>query len=239
MKFFMNLALMVILAFALVACGSSGGDDGGDPRLGNHTATGTYTFNDQTGALTLNFTESDFQGCGPDVGVENFSVTEESSTQIRLDDDMIWTKTNGDSNTIVGTWELVDEDGTYLITFGANGSLTVTANITQCDSSGGEAVESSGCDIVANPDGPSFFNVANKLSSGLEWVFTDSFAFGADMKPGECTSFGLLAGSYKVDFTQCNIADEACTSTFGSTIQEIITVGDGQTQTITVNNGFF
>ena len=135
-----NLALMAILALALVACGSSGGDSngGGNPALGDHSASGTYTFDDSVlpMELSLNFTSSDFQGCGPGEN-DAFIVEPIDGTTIKLiaDDgfEMIWVKTSGPDSELVGTWEMTDEDGTYIITFGADESLTLTANITQCD----------------------------------------------------------------------------------------------------------
>ena len=92
--------------------------------------------------------------------------------------------------------------------------------------------------MVANPTEESFFQVTNGLSSGLQWVIRD-YAFGGDMKPGECNKFGVANGSYTVRLTQCNIDDAACTSTFGSTVSHMFTVASGETYNITVDTVFF
>ncbi len=104
------------------------------------------------------------------------------------------------------------------------------------DSDGGS---SGGCDLVANPDGPAYFKVENNLSSGLEWFFTNSYPFGADMKPGECTNMGVASNQYTVQFQQCNISDEDCISNFGISKLVVFSVDDGETHTVTVDNDFF
>lgn len=97
------------------------------------------------------------------------------------------------------------------------------------------------CDLVAsnttNPD--AFFKVVNRLGGGLAWKFSNGIPFGADMKPNECTLFGLSPGGYSVTFQQCNITDEACTSNFGPTKEVVFTVQNGETYTVEVNSGFF
>jgi len=66
----------------------------------------------------------------------------------------------------------------------------------------------SNCDVVANTGESSFFKVINNLSTGLDWRLINSFPFGADMKPGECTSVALDEGSYTVEIIQCNISGD-------------------------------
>ena len=97
---------------------------------------------------------------------------------------------------------------------------------------------SGGCDLVANPQEESFFQVTNGLSSGLQWIIR-AYAFGGDMKPGECNKFGVANGSYTVRFTQCSIAGAACTSTFGPTVSQMFTVASGDTYSITVTTDMF
>lgn len=94
------------------------------------------------------------------------------------------------------------------------------------------------CDMIANQDGPAYFKVKNNLSSGLEW-YLNSYAFGADMKPGECTNMGVAASQYTVRFQQCNIGDGACTSTFGSPRSIVFSVAQGETHTVNVDSSFF
>lgn len=95
------------------------------------------------------------------------------------------------------------------------------------------------CDMIANPDGPAYFKVVNNLSSGLAWSFQDSYAFGADMKPGECTNMGVVVRQYTVRFQQCNIGDGACTSDIGSPRDVVFSVAQGETHTETVDSNFF
>lgn len=102
----------------------------------------------------------------------------------------------------------------------------------------GVSSASSGCDTVANPAGPAFFKVENNLSSGLAW-FLPAYAFGADMKPGECTIMGVASSQLTVEVQQCNIGATACTSTFGITKSIVFSVLDGETYTLSVTSNTF
>ena len=102
------------------------------------------------------------------------------------------------------------------------------------DDGGGSVV----CDTVANPDGPAFFKVENNLDSGLIWIL-QAYAFGADMKPGECVIMGVDPDQYTVEIQQCNIGDADCTSTFGSSKLIVFSVGQGETYTLTVDSNTF
>ena len=97
------------------------------------------------------------------------------------------------------------------------------------------------CDHVAsttsNPT--AYFKVINRLNGGLTWHFSNGPPFGADMKSNECTLFGLSPGGYSETFQQCNIADEACTLTFGPTKEVVFSVQNDETYTVEVNSGFF
>jgi len=93
--------------------------------------------------------------------------------------------------------------------------------------------------MIANPDGPAYFKVANNLNVGLHWHFQDGYAFGADMKPGECTNMGVVARQYTVVLQQCTIGDGACTSSFGASKSVVFSVAQGETYTLTVDAGFF
>jgi hypothetical protein len=107
-----------------------------------------------------------------------------------------------------------------------------------CDNGGGSGEPR--CDVVANANASAFFKVINHLDSGLAWNFSDgSYAFGADMKPNECTVFGLNPGGYSVTFQQCNIGDAACTSYFGPTKDVVFSVNSGETYTVDVSGNFF
>jgi hypothetical protein len=102
--------------------------------------------------------------------------------------------------------------------------------------SGGDA--NANCDVVANPAGPAFFKVENRLNSGLSWILP-AFAFGADMKPGECTIMGVTSRQFSVELQQCNIGDAACTSTIGPVKIIVFSVLDGETFTLDVTSDTF
>ena len=108
------------------------------------------------------------------------------------------------------------------------------AMLSACGGGGG-----GGCDMIANPSGPAYFQVTNAMSNGLRWSFVNSYAFGADMKPGECTKMGVAASQYEVEFQRCVISDAACTSTYGITKTIMFTVSAGDTYSVTVDDAFF
>lgn len=110
-----------------------------------------------------------------------------------------------------------------------------------CTSSGddsGSNNASGACDIVANAAGPAYFEVKNNLSSGLAWYLPD-YAFGADMKPGECTKMGVPASQITMELQHCNISNAACTSYFGVTKTIVFSVLGGQTYTLSVTSNTF
>ncbi len=115
-------------------------------------------------------------------------------------------------------------------------SILIVLTLSAC---GGGSEGSGDCDMVANPDGPAYFKVKNNLNSGLEWFFQTSYAFGADMKPGECTNMGVAASQYTVQLQQCNIGDADCTSNLGSSRSVVFSVAQGETYTLTVDGSFF
>ena len=116
--------------------------------------------------------------------------------------------------------------------------IFIAVFVAACGSGGSSDDGAPRCDIVANADGPGYLEVINNLSTGLEWYMQD-YAFSADMKPGECTIFGVATGTRTVELTQCDIADAACTLTFGPTKSLDFSVADGETYTISVDKSFF
>ena len=118
--------------------------------------------------------------------------------------------------------------------------LILNVVVTAC-SSGDDGGGEPRCDLVAaNTTNPTaYFKVVNSLNTGLSWYFNNGIPFGADMKPGECTLFGLSPGGYSVTFQQCNIADQACISEFGPTRDEVFSVQSNETHTVTVTPGYF
>ncbi len=115
-------------------------------------------------------------------------------------------------------------------------TLAMIALLAACGGSGGDG---GSCDMIANPNGPAYFKVVNNLSSGLAWSFQNSYAFGAEMKPGECTNMGVAASQYTIELQQCNIGGGGCTSTFGPIRSVVFSVAQGETHTLTVDSGFF
>ena len=94
------------------------------------------------------------------------------------------------------------------------------------------------CDLVANPDGPSYLEVQNTLNTGVEWYLAD-YAFGAFLRPGECTQFGLADGTYDLIISQCASADDYnCPDVVAETTQRF-SVADGETHIIVVTADTF
>ena len=121
-----------------------------------------------------------------------------------------------------------------------SGVLFLILSLTACGS-GSDGVEEPSCELVAaNTSNPSaYFKVVNSLNSGLQWQFNNGIPFGADMKPGECTLFGLSPGGYSVNLQQCNIGNDACTSYFGPVRSEVFTVQSNETHSVTVTASYF
>jgi hypothetical protein len=107
--------------------------------------------------------------------------------------------------------------------------------LISCSSGGGS---SGGCDLIANANGPAYFQVENNLSSGLQW-YLSAYAFGADMKPGECTKMGVSSRQFTVELQQCNIGGGACTSSFGPIKAIVFSVLDGETYNLSVDSSTF
>ncbi len=107
-----------------------------------NTATGTYMYNSNSGQLTVNYTHSDFTGCGPQTSQsDQLTVLSENSDQMILDDNdegMIWTRDSGTGSGLVGNWTFYDNDNgnTYQIEFKADGSIIVVGYIVYCSDEG-------------------------------------------------------------------------------------------------------
>lgn len=114
--------------------------------------------------------------------------------------------------------------------------IAVASLLVSCGSSSSSS--SSNCDVIANAPGPAFFRVENQLNSGLRWE-VPPYPLVADMKPDECTIFGLAAAQYTVELQQCNIGGGACTSVFGSVVMKVFTVADGETYKLKVKSSMF
>ena len=102
----------------------------------SYSASGTYTYNSGTGVLVVNFTNSNFGECGPEIGTEQFTVVSISSaTMIWIDDNdqTTWTRNGGTSGNIIGIWEYVDDGNTFELEFYPNGSFVLSGHIVNCD----------------------------------------------------------------------------------------------------------
>ena len=119
----------------------------------------------------------------------------------------------------------------YLVVF-------IAALLSACSSGGGGGGGGS-CDTVANANASAFFQVQNKLGGGLEWYLPD-YAFGADMRPGECTVMGVTPSQYTLQLMQCNLTgDSGCTSYNGSTKYITFSVAQDETFKLTVDASTF
>ncbi len=118
-------------------------------------------------------------------------------------------------------------------------ALCTTVLLVSSCSSGGSDNGDGNCDMIANSNGPAYFKVYNNLDSGLDWSFQNSYAFGAEMKPGECTNMGVDARQYTIELLQCEIEDDGCISWFGPTRTVVFSVTEGETYTLTVDSSFF
>lgn len=103
------------------------------------------------------------------------------------------------------------------------------------DSDGGGSAD---CDLVANPQENSFLQVENDTNTGIEWYLAD-YAFGAFLRPGECTRFGLTPGTYDLETTRClSSTDYGCPNN-GVNVTESFTVKDGEIYLRVVTEDYF
>jgi hypothetical protein len=133
------MLLIAVFIFPLFfGCGS---DDSSSPQTASNdlamTATGTYTYTPATDTLSLNLTNSDFMGCGPDAGTSEVTILSITSDQLTwLDDDeqMVWKRDAGTPGDILGAWTYTDTaDGNkYVINFAADGQLSIIGTINYC-----------------------------------------------------------------------------------------------------------
>lgn len=114
----------------------------GQAGTGTHNASGTYTWNATTGVITNNWTSTDFTCDGPDLGTETFTATTLTATTMILVYPDGWTDTwsrpSGTAGDIVGTWTLTDSwsGNSYMVTFNAEGTVSVTGVIVACGGGG-------------------------------------------------------------------------------------------------------
>ena len=133
-----HILLSLLLFTVIVGCTSSGGDEANVRR---YTASGTYTYSDQT--LTMNWTNSNFLCNGPIGSLTNtkkdVTITDTSMTWSDYNDGDVttWTRESGAVGELSGTWIRTDLEGnTHVLTVqvadSTSGTMTLTATIYAC-----------------------------------------------------------------------------------------------------------
>lgn len=130
---------LLTMLFVLVFTGTVGANaetiESGELAFNVYTAEGTYSIED--GILTLNFTNSDFECAGPEVGMEQFiliSITETTMIWEEPEgDQMIWTRDGGPAGDLVGTWMMEEDPNSYEAIFDPDGMFVVTGQIVECE----------------------------------------------------------------------------------------------------------
>jgi len=102
----------------------------------HNTASGTYIWNVSAKTISLNWINSNFTCNGPKTGAEMVTeVTIASTTMTWPDDRMTWSRSSGTANNVVGTWTTLESTtgNSLTVTFNADGTVSVTGVILQCD----------------------------------------------------------------------------------------------------------
>jgi len=106
-----------------------------------YTATGTYTWNSATDVLTWNFTTSNFQSCNGPPSTETISGVTITSTTMTWPNagevtgtDMIFTRSSGTADDIVGTWTSTNSTtgDLYTATFKSDSTVSIVGVVSQC-----------------------------------------------------------------------------------------------------------
>ncbi|MEQ1533689.1 MAG: hypothetical protein HOO97_05845 [Sideroxydans sp.] len=112
--------------------------------LPTNAASGTYVFNATTGMLTLNWTSSNFLCNGPTLGTTTQPAGPITATSMPWGtqgvNNMVWQRATGVAGSILGTWASVPEPfspNSWVITFDAAGTVSVTGVIAACGSTNG------------------------------------------------------------------------------------------------------
>ncbi len=103
-----------------------------------YTSTGTYSYTPGTlpQPLTGSFTSSDFLCDGTGIGPINITVTELTATSLIFqsspEDISYFTRASGIPGDIVGIWSSTTSSGVYTLTLDSDGTISLSANISQC-----------------------------------------------------------------------------------------------------------
>lgn len=135
LRIFMALALGLVLAFGMVACGDSSSDNGGS--ITSASASGEYTYSGLTISMTTTSNTFPADCGGPPSGSFDITLSELTSTTMTWDGD-VWTRSGGTDTDIVGVWTEDDSEGseTTTLTFTDNGSWSVVTTNLSCDDDG-------------------------------------------------------------------------------------------------------
>ena len=132
----MTSARVLLGAFvtsAAAACAAPAVHAAASPT-GWHSASGTYTYDARSGALTIHTKVSDFICDGVKVGTETRKVTFTTATEMNLSDSPGWTRPSGRVGDVTGTWRAAvpSSGSTWQLTLNPNGSWALSANIIRC-----------------------------------------------------------------------------------------------------------
>ncbi|MDA8086318.1 MAG: hypothetical protein M0Z75_06405 [Nitrospiraceae bacterium] len=159
----------------------------------NYTASGTYTYDQNTGDFTINTTSSTFPCNGPEAGkTESWTVTYPSSTSMtwtKGSDVMAWTA-SGTVSGIIGTWTHTDlsTGATYTATINSNGTFSVSGTATSCSGSSSSVQDASGTFTYSNSilsiavSSSTFVNCTGPGTAGSSSSFTVSNLGATSMK---------------------------------------------------------
>ena len=104
---------------------------------------------------------------------------------------------------------------------------------------GGSDGGGGGCDLVANANSTSFLEVENVLPTGIEW-YLQAYAFGAFLRPGECTQFGIQPNTtFELVITRCTSPSDTNCPNIGTTRTIYFSANSGEIYSILVNDSFF
>ena len=125
-------------------CGPNGGKPGTltatlTRATGTKTASGTYTWDQVTGAMGFNWTSSTFApACtGPMSGSSSTEtgMTVGATSMTWPSNSLTWSRSSGTDGDIVGTWTNTTPAGNvFTLTYSANGTMTLSADVVACDS---------------------------------------------------------------------------------------------------------
>jgi len=185
---------LVLMIATFISTGCNGGADDSESNsyatpAGSDTretiagiASGTYTYDQNQNTVTFNTIDSNFpEGCGPQVGTNQYSVLSLTPTQIVMysdeDGEIVWARESGVEVGIMGTWFDTDIDAVgVIIQVRSNATFSISGAYL-CD-----IVEESSDEAYEYPSSEGgFVDMGNGTvqdnDTGLIWL-KDANAFG-------------------------------------------------------------